>query len=304
MTNPLLTPLLQDPSITEILINDFQNIFFESKGKLQKSNVMFESKLTFQNYVFDLLKHTNLNIDYDHPFCSFEFESCRYQIISPVLTKKDYALSIRKFHFNEITIESFLSKNTSTQTQPLILKILEEHKNFLVVGPTGSGKTSFLNACLRQLPTHERVVTLEDTPELQTTSPLCLQLYTHNKNAAHEFTLSHLIKETLRLRPDRIAVGEVRGPEAKELLMALSTGHRGSCGTLHAASAPEALMRLEMLIQLGAPQWSLETIRKMIHFGLDYIILVARAENGKRKIQQISKLAGLESSGFLLDDLI
>lgn len=304
MTKTILDTYIEDQRVTEILINSYDSIFTETDGKLVKCPIAFDSKLAFQNYVFDLLKYAQQNIDYDSPFCSFELQNMRFQILSPVLTKQDYAISIRKFRFNDIQLENFLDTTSPQNTIHLIHKILSEQKNFIVVGSTGSGKTSFLNACLQRLPEDERVITLEDTPELQIKSSLCLQLYTHNKNTSNEFTLTDLIKETLRLRPDRIAVGEVRGPEAKELLMALSTGHRGSCGTLHAASAPEALMRLEMLIQLGAPQWSLETIRKMIHFGLDYVVLVVRDENGKRKIQQISKLAGLESSGFLLDDLI
>ncbi|MEO0335064.1 MAG: CpaF/VirB11 family protein, partial [Pseudomonadota bacterium] len=175
----------------------------------------------------------------------------------------------------------------------------------LIVGPTGSGKTTLLNAILQKVPAKERIVILEDTDELASPHENSVKLLTRidDSSQLRNFDLGDLLRESLRMRPDRIVVGEVRGQEAKELLLALSTGHSGFFGTLHASSAQEALWRLEMLVQMGAPQWAKETIRRLIFSALHEILVVKR-ESGIRKIIEIKKLSGLESNGILLEDAL
>ncbi len=303
MTADFLENLLRDPDINEILINNYQTIYYEKQGALQKTEISFLSSANYHLYIHHLLKESQHNLDAENPTLSFQLKDCRYQIIHPTLTKADFSISIRKYNFKKFDLAYFFKK---TKTQGLVSDILNKKYNFLVLGNTGSGKTTFINGCLNALNPQERVVLLEDTPELKSKNPCCLNLYTRitDGTTLQSVDLSRLIKESLRLRPDRIVVGEVRGPEAKDLLLALSTGHRGSFGTLHAANAQEALIRLEMLVQLGAPQWSLETVRRMIFFGLNYLITVTKDSNGRRFVNQISKITSLESSGFLLEDLL
>lgn len=299
----VLENLLNDPDINEVLINNFQTIYYEKQGYLQKTETSFLTSANYHLYIHHLLKESHQNLDAENPTLGFQLNGCRYQIIHPTLTKADFSISIRKYNFKKFDLTYFLK---NTKPQELVSTILNKKNNFLVLGNTGSGKTTFVNGCLNALNSQERVVILEDTPELKSENSCCLNLYTRitDGGTLQSIDLSRLIKESLRLRPDRIVVGEVRGPEAKDLLLALSTGHRGSFGTLHAANAQEALMRLEMLVQLGAPQWSLETVRRMIFFGLNYLITVAKDSNGHRFVSQISKITSLESSGFLLEDLL
>lgn len=297
----MIDAYLQDPEITEVLINNFSKVYLEKKGSLFLADFHFSSENEYHQYIYRLLKISGENIDNEKPIICFQLGQARFQIVSPVITKKDYLVSIRKHHFGNLNLSTFCDSN---ETFKLVQKILKSQSNFIVIGKIGSGKTSLINACMESLSPNERLIVLEDTPELSSQNSIGMYTRTNPLQPQNDITLSHLIKETLRLRPDRIVVGEVRGPEAKDLLMALSTGHKGSFGTLHAGTPQESLLRLEMLVQLGAPQWSLETVRRIIYFGIEYIILVEKKSDGKRKIQQISKIAGLESSGLLLENLL
>src|SRR5690606_28842673 len=222
----------------------------------------------------------------------------------PSISGKDYNLSIRKHRSKQWTTDELVLNNSITEAQLRFVQIaIKERKNFLVVGATGTGKTTFLNCCLSLISQNERIIIIEDTPELLVPNSLSSKLLTRkdSQGLLTPIELTDLIKESLRMRPDRLVLGEVRGPEAKDLLLALSTGHEGSIGTLHAVSAQEALIRLEMLIQLGAPQWNLDAIRRLIYFSLDYIICLERDQTGRRSVNSIYKLSGLESFGFLIE---
>ena len=184
--------------------------------------------------------------------------------------------------------------------------LVEQKRNFLVVGTTGTGKTSILNACLKSLGSNERTVIIEDSRELTLSNSASLRLLTRDdpQKILPPIDQGDLVRHALRLRPDRLVIGEIRGPEAKDLLMALSTGHSGSFSTLHAATAAQALIRLEMLIQLGAPHWNLQAIRRLIFMSLQAIAVVGRGQNGARQLQGIFILSSLEETGFLLERLI
>lgn len=299
-----LGPLLDDEEITEIIINSWKDIWFEKGGQFYESKDSFLSQTTFHSYIQRLCRDLKTQITFDQPFICETKENLRVHIVAPSVSGRDYNLSIRKHRQRRLTYYDLLSSNSISQSQlDFIRKAIEERKNFLVVGPTGSGKTTFLNCCLTMIESSERIVIIEDTSELSIPNGLSSKLLTRkdSQGLLSPIDLTDLIKESLRMRPDRLVLGEVRGPEAKDLLLALSTGHEGSIGTLHAVSAQEALIRLEMLIQLGAPQWSLDAIRRLIYFSLNYIVCLERNKSGHRSVKGIHKLAGLESFGFLLE---
>ncbi|RYZ78974.1 MAG: CpaF family protein, partial [Proteobacteria bacterium] len=163
--------------------------------------------------------------------------------------------------------------------------------------------TSLINALLQTIPSNERAVVIEDTPEIELPNTSSMKLITREdpQGILKSIDQGQLLKHSLRLRPDRIVMGEIRGGEAKDLLMALATGHGGSFGTLHASDARQALIRLEMLIQMGAPQWNLPAVRRLIHLSLDYILVVEKNAEGKRQFQGIYKICSLEENGFLIE---
>jgi pilus assembly protein CpaF len=301
-----LTAIMQDNDVTEIIINSWKDIWFEKSGKFFESSDTFLSPTTYHNYIHRLCKNLKVQLTFDQPFLCITQDNFRYHIVSPSISGDDFSLSIRKHQKTRWSMDDLLKKNSITPQQVTFLKnIISERKNFLVIGATGTGKTTFLNCCLKLFKQDERAVIIEDTSELIVPNGLSTKLLTRKDSHGHlsPIDLTILIREALRMRPDRLVLGEVRGPEAKDLLLALSTGHEGSIGTLHAVSAQEALIRLEMLIQLGAPQWSLDAIRRLIYFSLHYIICIDRNEHGQRSVKDIHKLSGLESFGFLLEKI-
>jgi pilus assembly protein CpaF len=199
-----------------------------------------------------------------------------------------------------MTLEHFHQKNWCTDSELKLLKhIVDQKENFIVVGGTSSGKTTVLQAMMNEVSPTCRSVIIEDTQELRPTNNLSVSLltktdFTHMKNS---ISMTDLLKRALRLRPDRLVVGEIRGGEATDLLMALSTGHEGSFGSLHAKNHSEALLRLEMLIQMGAPQWQHESIRRLIGLTIKYIIVVKK-EKSRRLLDGIYKLCSVESNGI------
>ena len=174
----------------------------------------------------------------------------------------------------------------------------------MIVGPTSSGKTSVLNACLQELSNYERVISIEDTDEIVLPNALSLKLLTQNDPETLKSLIDQqdLVKQSLRLRPDRIVMGEVRGKEAKDLIMALTTGHQGCIGTLHAKDHKQALWKLETLAQMGAPEWQTSTVQRLIFSGLQALVVLDKTE-GVRRLKGLYKITGLESSGFLFDTL-
>jgi pilus assembly protein CpaF len=301
-----LAPLMTNPDITEILINGPQDIWFEQAGRLHRSHDEFISELTYQNFLDRLNLLTGLQISVEKPVAHGDYQNFRIHWVSRFLTKTTDALSFRRHPENPWTLEKLAEQGWSTAPGFRLLKqILAERKNFLVIGETGSGKTSVLNACLQALPQEERVVLLEDTKELCLPNSASLRLLSRTalSDVIGEITLTELVRNSLRLRPDRIVVGEVRGAEAKDLLLALSTGHGGSFGTLHAGHPQQALLRLEMLIQMGAPQWQSEIVRKLIGQSLQMIIMVGKNREGKRRLKSIHQLTSVEETGILLETI-
>jgi pilus assembly protein CpaF len=296
--------LIADTQVTEIMINDFDQIWVEKFGILSRHPDRFATRLSFQNFLNRMLAEVKKGISMEHPVVEGVFQSFRLQVIGSELTTDSPKICLRRQSESPWTLNKLLDLQWSQPAGIQTLRdIVKQKRNFLVVGGTGSGKTSVLAAMSNELEQNERVVYIEDTSELKLTNSASLKLLTREdlNGTYRSFSQSDLIKSALRLRPDRIVMGEIRGPEAKDFLMALSTGHDGSFGSLHAQSAAQALLRLEMLIQLGAPFWGLSAIRRLIQISLHYIIVVGRKSTGHRALQGIYKIASLEENGFTLD---
>ncbi|KYG69929.1 pilus assembly protein CpaF [Bdellovibrio bacteriovorus] len=299
-----LSDLLEDESITEIMVNGPQSIWIEREGKLFRHPDSFFSDLSFRNCLDRLSHEANAHITKEFPTADGAFRDFRLSMIGSDITQSSVHLSLRRHPKNPWT---FLKLADIGWCRPEDLRIFRElidkKKNFLVVGSTGSGKTSVLNSFLNLLPENERVVIIEDTSEIPLPNKASMKLLTREdpQNVLPAIDQTQLVKRALRLRPDRIAMGEVRGAEAKDFLMALATGHEGSFGTLHAQDAAQALIRLEMLIQMGAPQWNLSAIRRLIQMSLDFVIVVGREASGQRRFKGAYRLCSLEDNGFLLE---
>lgn len=302
-----LTSLIEDESVTEIIINSLDQIWYEKAGRLSRLEDRFASELTFQNFVERVCQEAKVQVSIERPFCDGRFRNFRLHMVSSELTKSGFILTLRRQSKNPWSLERLQeSQWASPQGMQVLKNWIEQKKSFLVVGETGSGKTSVLNACLQSLPHNERVVVLEDTAEIVIPNEASTRLLTRHDSHGLLPTvdLTELLRQSLRMRPDRLVVGEVRSAEAKDLLLALSTGHQGSMGTLHASSAAQAILRLEMLVQLGAPHWSLTTIRRLLGLSLNGIIVVGRNEKGERRLQSIYEISAVEETGVLLDPII
>lgn len=301
-----LENLFDDQAITEIIVNGPNKIFYEKFGKLHLHSDLFFNDITFSNFLERLCLESKTQISVEQPVADGKFRDFRLHLVGKELTQKESVLCLRRHPKNPWNFNRLAETNWASTEQIDILKsILHSKKSFLVVGPTGSGKTSVLNACLGEISSLERSVLIEDTEELYLPNDCSTRLLTRTdaKGLLPNIDQTILLKQALRMRPDRIVVGEVRGAEAKDLLMALSTGHEGSMGTLHASNPHQALMRLEMLVQLGAPFWSNQVVRRLIFLSLQYIIVVTRDEQGQRKLDGIYSLTSLEETGFLLEKM-
>jgi len=302
-----LNQLLLDPEITEILANGFDKIFYEKNGVLHQSEDCFYSDKTYNLMLDRLAQNCETYLNREKPFVEVQLHNLRITIIFSEISRGHPLLSIRIQPQLNWSVAAFVANKFINPVQLFILKkILHSKKNFLVVGGTGSGKTSFLQALLGEISQLERIVIIEDTQELHLPNPASVSLLTRQdpSQTVQDISMDDLLKRALRLRPDRLVVGEIRGPEARSLLLTLSTGHDGSFGSLHARSPQEALLRLEMLIQMGAPQWSLDSIRRLIAMTVQNIVVLEKSE-GQRKIKGIYEVSSLEETGFtftLLDE--
>jgi pilus assembly protein CpaF len=295
-----LDQLLQDSEITEILVNRFDQIYFEKKGHLARSPDHFFSEASYLAAIDRLSQTCQTYMNREKPFVETQLGRFRITLIFSELSRGHSLLSIRLQPEKFWTLTELQKSNWCTPSQAQqVQQIFQQRKNFLVVGGTGSGKTSFLQALLGEMKPDERAVMIEDTQELHPTNGASISLLTRQDPSQNvkEVTMDDLVKRALRLRPDRLVIGEIRGAEAKSLLMALATGHDGSFGSMHARNAHEALLRLEMLIQMGAPQWNLYSIRKLIAMTIQNIFVVEKI-NGARLLSGIYQISSVEESGI------
>lgn len=296
--------LIADPTVTEVLVNSMDSIWFEQNGKLQKHDDQFLSEVSFHNIVERLGQLAGKHLSLERPFLEGHFNGMRLSIIGSQLTGHQAIISIRKHPKSPWNLKKLLNADwCSVQQLNQLRSIISSGFNFLVIGETGSGKTSVINALLQEISARERAVVIEDSSEVYLPNQASIKLLTRDSSEGQVCAIDQqtLLKRALRLRPDRLLMGEIRGEESKDFLMLLATGHKGCFATLHAKNPNEALIRLEMLIQLGAPQWNLQAIRRLIFLSLQFIIVVEKSSTGKRQLKGIYKLSSLEDSGITLD---
>ena len=300
-----LESLLEVPDLNEIIINNHHDIAYELDGFMKIHYDSFLSQITFKNIVERLCIESQITINLKKPFAEGRWKNFRLHITQPPLVKKDFHIILRKHPENKWTFEKLEQKQWAQKDTIQILKdLIKDKVNFLIVGPTSSGKTSVLNACLNELPSHERVITIEDADEIQIPNKVSTKLLTQTSPESSLALINQedLVKQSLRLRPDRIVMGEVRGGESKDLLLALASGHHGSIGTLHAENHKQALWKLETLAQMGAPQWNTLTIQRLIYSGLQAIVVLDKKDHLKR-LKGIYKITSHEKTGFLFETL-
>ena len=302
-----ITELIQNKSVSEIIINGKNHIFYEEKGKLHVLQDAFLSDLTFHNFIHRVLEETEQTLSLKQPFVDGNWRGWRIHVARNPVVNVDFHLSFRRHPEDPWTFSRLKDQGWAPEKAlDLIEKLLHQRSNILIVGPTSSGKTSVLNACLKCFPPNERVITIEDSSELLLPNSFSTKLLTRANDNSPDTLLnidqSELVRQSLRMRPDRIIMGEARGMEAKDLLMALATGHSGSLGTIHAKGHKQALWRLEMLVQMGAPSWNTDTIRQMIVLSIEHLIILGRYM-GERKLMGVYKLSGVEKTGFLFEAL-
>lgn len=302
----LVHSLLKNEEITEILINSAQDIYFEHKGGLQKYEKFFESVAIYNRCIEKITQSSNSFLNREKPFLETQIGDWRVTLVYSEISGHSSAISFRRRSSQNWSLRDLLQTDwCGEKAYTFLQNALSEKRNILVVGATSSGKTTVLQAFLNSLPQTERLICIEDTAELRMPNRASLQLLSRPFINQHiqGVDLQQLVTRALRLRPDRIILGEVRSIEAYTLLMALSTGHKGSFCTLHASQAKEALIRLEMLIQLGAPQWSQLSIRRLIALTVDLIVTVEK--NGEtRKLKDLHRVSSVEETGITLEKLL
>lgn len=303
-----LEPLINDDQVTEIVVNKSDSIWFEKNGHLYEFEDRFYSNLTYEHFLQRLYLEIGMEPSLNSPFLDSYWKGHRIHVVSNYRHKNtDVKITIRKHKISNWTLTELLSKNWCSHDEAKVLsQLIETRKNFLVIGPTGAGKTSVLRALLNECADNDRILVIEDTLEIGEINPSGSHLITRfdSRGLLPDITLAELVRQSLRMRPNRIVIGEVRGGEAKDLLMALATGHEGSAGTLHAASPNQALIRLEMLIQIGAPHWSLSAIRKLLSMSIDNLIVCRRNKDGHRNLGGIYKIVGTEENGLIIENLL
>ncbi len=302
-----LEPLLARDDIADIMVNGATRTFIEVSGKIQLTNVRFRDNAQLMNICQRIVSQVGRRVDEASPICDARLlDGSRVNVIAPPLAIDGPALTIRKFKKDKLTLDQLCRFGSISPEGSEILKIIGRVRcNVLISGGTGSGKTTLLNCLTNYIDLDERVITCEDAAELQLQQPHVVRLETRPPNLEGQgaVTMRDLVKNCLRMRPERIIVGEVRGPEAFDLLQAMNTGHDGSMGTLHANSPREALSRLESMITMGGYALPPRTIREMIVSSVDVIVQAARLRDGSRRITHITEVMGLEGDVVITQDL-
>ncbi len=302
-----LEPLLARDDIADIMVNGADRVFIEVNGKVVEAGIRFRDNTQLLNICQRIVSQVGRRVDESSPICDARLpDGSRVNVIVPPLAIDGPALTIRKFKKDRLKLDDLVRLGSITPEGAEILKIIGRVRcNVLISGGTGSGKTTLLNCLTAYIDEDERIITCEDAAELQLQQSHVVRLETRppNLEGEGEITMRDLVRNCLRMRPDRIIVGEVRGPEAFDLLQAMNTGHDGSMGTLHANSPREALSRLESMITMGGFQLPSKTIREMIVGSVDVIIQAARLRDGSRKITQITEVTGMEGDVIITQDL-
>lgn len=302
-----LEPLLADEEISDIMVNGPNQVYVERRGKLTLTDVVFRDRQHLMNIAQRIVTAVGRRVDETSPICDARLpDGSRVNVIAPPLAIDGASISIRKFTKDKITLDRMLDFGSISPPLAKVLKIAGACRlNILISGGTGSGKTTMLNALSRMIEQGERVVTIEDAAELQLQQPHVVRLETRppNLEGKGEVTMRDLVKNALRMRPDRIILGEIRGGEAIDMLQAMNTGHDGSMGTIHANRPREALTRLENMVNMAGLHLPAKAIREQIASSLDLIVQVQRMRDGGRRTTHVTEVVGMEGDVITTQDL-
>jgi pilus assembly protein CpaF len=302
-----LEPLLADKKVADILVNGANQVYVERRGRMELTDVKFNDDAHLLHIIDRIVSTVGRRIDESSPMVDARLkDGSRVNAIIPPLAIDGPMLSIRRFAVERLKMEELIAYGSiNTAAAEVLRAVVAGRLNVLISGGTGAGKTTLLNVLSGFIPETERIVTIEDSAELQLQQPHVVRLETRppNLEGEGEITMRDLVKNCLRMRPERIIVGEVRGPEAFDLLQAMNTGHDGSMGTLHANSPREALSRLESMITMGGYSLPSRTIREMIISSIDVVVQAARLRDGSRRITHISEVLGMEGDTIVMQDV-
>jgi pilus assembly protein CpaF len=302
-----LEPLLKDPTVSDILVNTYKRIYVERFGKIESTDARFKDNAHLMNIIDKIVSTVGRRIDESSPMVDARLsDGSRVNAIIPPLAIDGPMLSIRRFAVDPLEIDDLIKFRTFIPAMAEILKgIVKSRLNVLISGGTGSGKTTFLNVLSRFIPKEERIVTIEDSAELQLKQEHVVRLETRPPNieGRGEVTQRDLVRNSLRMRPDRIIVGEVRGQEALDMLQAMNTGHDGSLTTIHANTSRDALMRLETMVAMSSLDIPSEFLRRYISSAIDVVIHLARLADGTRKLLSIQEITGMEGNIITMQEI-
>jgi pilus assembly protein CpaF len=302
-----LEPLLADSTISDILVNSHGTIYVERRGKLEVTSVAFKDDEHLMRVIERIVSSVGRRIDESSPMVDARLkDGSRVNAIIPPLSIDGPVLSIRRFGAEPLRMNSLIENKALTRDIADMLEMcVSARLNVLISGGTGAGKTTLLNALSAYIPVNERIVTIEDSAELQLQQPHVVRLETRPPNieGKGEVTQRDLVRNALRMRPDRIVIGEVRGGEAIDMLQAMNTGHDGSLTTIHANTPRDALARLETMIQMTGMRLSDRAMRQQVASALDLVVQVARLSDGTRRLTSISEITGMEGETITMQEI-
>ncbi|HEX8922858.1 MAG TPA: CpaF family protein [Pyrinomonadaceae bacterium] len=302
-----LEPLLADPTISDILVNSHRTIYIERRGKLEATEIAFKDDEHLMRVIERIVSSVGRRIDESSPMVDARLaDGSRVNAIIPPLSIDGPVLSIRRFGTEPLRMTALIENHALTKEIAEMMEMcVRARLNLLISGGTGAGKTTLLNALSAYIPEDERIVTIEDSAELQLQQPHVVRLETRPPNieGRGEVTQRDLVKNALRMRPDRIVIGEVRGGEAIDMLQAMNTGHDGSLTTVHANTPRDALSRLETMIQMTGMRLSERAMRQQVASALDIVLQVARLSDGTRRVTSISEITGMEGDMITMQEI-
>ena len=302
-----LEPLLSDPSVSDILVNSATQVYVERRGKLELTNIRFSSDAHLLKIIDKIVSRVGRRIDESSPMVDARLpDGSRVNAIIPPIALDGPVVSIRRFATVPLKMENLLANKSLTPEVATLIQGLSKAKvNILISGGTGTGKTTMLNILSANIPQYERIVTIEDAAELQLQQPHVVRLETRPPNieGKGEITQRSLVKNALRMRPDRIILGEVRGAEAVDMLQAMNTGHDGSLATIHANTPRDALSRLENMIGMAGLNLPPKAARQQIASAITAVVQIARLSDGKRKVMSLSEITGMEGDIITMQEI-
>lgn len=302
-----IEPFMHDPTVTDVLVNTYKQVYIERSGKLHLTSARFKDDAHLKKIIDRIVSAVGRRIDESSPMVDARLaDGSRVNAIVPPLAIDGPILSIRRFAVDPLEMEDLITlESVNPEISELLKGIVKARLNVLISGGTGTGKTTLLNVLSRFIPSNERIVTIEDSAELQLKQEHVVRLETRPPNieGAGEITQRDLVRNSLRMRPDRIIVGEVRGDEVLDMLQAMNTGHDGSLTTIHANSTRDALLRLETLVAMSGLNIPNEAVRKYVSSAIDIVIQVARLMDGTRKVVSFQEIIGMEENIITMQEI-